>query len=830
MVFKPEDEQETGLNTLLEEQQDPLSPNYQKWLSPEEFADRFGLSPNDVSEIVSWLHSHGFTVDEVARTRRWVSFTGTAEQVESAFQTRIHEYSVEGENFYANSIDPAVPPAFANVILGFRSLNNFRMKPRPNLRRVDAAARPQFTSSVTGYHYLTPADFATIYDLGPLYAAGFDGAGQKIAVMGQTDIQLSDIRAFRSASGLPANDSQVVFVPGSGNPGIVGGDVSEASLDIEWAGAIARNAQIVFVVSRNGVFDSLQYTIDQNLAPVVSISYGSCEQNFTSNQIALLAALGQQANAQGITIVAASGDTGAADCEAPRSTIATRGLAVDIPASLPSVTGLGGTEFRETNNSSWAEANDPSYGSALSYIPEIAWNDTAAAGVLSAGGGGRSIYFSKPAWQAAPGVPNDNTRDVPDISLSASGGHDGYLMCSLGRCVNGFRSSSGALTVVGGTSAGAPAFAGIVAIINQVSRSSQGNINPKLYSLTTSAPAVFHDITSGGNQVPCRTGTADCPSGGSIGYSAGAGYDQSSGIGSVDAANLVAAWVPGTVPASTGNPIPAPAPVPGSTSPASNLLATPPLPISAVEQGTVHSGYAVITPDPNSAAPQTTVTFGSVSGGAVQSQAGIVPMPLMTDALMFLDVIPVIGGNLGIAIANPSPTTNYVTLTLRDETGTVAGTAVTVALLPEEQLAKFISELLPSAVGVAFRGTLKLQSSTPFAVLGLRFAGSECSTLSVTGTVISTGVPARSLANGSVGGAAAIFIPQFAMSGAWATQFALINNSGTTAKGRIDIFDQSGNPRPVTLNGVTQSTFSYTIPPGGVFTLAPRDANGQSPF
>src|SRR5947199_6405943 len=200
-----------------------------------------------------------------------------------------------------------------------------------------------------------------------------------------------------------------------------------------------------------------------------------------------------------------------------------RGLAVDIPASLPSVTGLGGTEFRETNNSSWAEANDPSYGSALSYIPEIAWNDTAAAGVLSAGGGGRSIYFSKPAWQAAPGVPNDNTRDVPDISLSASGGHDGYLMCSLGRCVNGFRSSSGALTVVGGTSAGAPAFAGIVAIINQVSRSSQGNINPKLYSLTTSASAVFHDITSGGNQVPCRTGTADCPSGGSIGYSAGAG-------------------------------------------------------------------------------------------------------------------------------------------------------------------------------------------------------------------------------------------------------------------------------------------------------------------
>jgi len=817
MVFKPGAEQETDLNGLLEEQQDPLSPNYHTWLTPEEFADRFGLSPDDVDEIVMWLHSHGFTVDEVGRTRRWVSFTGRAEQVESAFQTRIHEYSVDGETFYANSTDPAVPAALANVILGFRSLNNFRMKPRPNLRRVDTTARPQFTANATGYHYLTPADFATIYNLGPLYAAGFDGAGQKIAIMGQTDIQLNDIRAFRSASGLPSSDPQVVFVPGSSNPGIISADVSEASLDIEWAGAIARNAQIVFVVSSNGVFDSLQYAIDQNLAPVISISYGSCEQNFSSNQISLLAALAQQANAQGITIVAASGDTGAADCDTPRSTIATRGLAVDIPASLPSVTGLGGTEFREANNTSWSPVNDSSYGSAFSYIPEIAWNDTAAAGVLTAGGGGRSIHFSKPAWQVAAGVPNDNARYVPDISLSASGSHDGYLMCSFGSCVNGFRSSSGGLTVVGGTSVGAPAFAGIVAIINQVSHTIQGNINPKLYSLAASAPGAFHDITSGGNQVPCRTGTPDCPLGGSIGYSAGIGYDQSSGIGSVDAANLVAAWVPGTVPTSTGNPIQAPAPAAGSSSLASNPPATAPLPISDVEQGTVHSGYAVITPDPNSAAPQTTVTFGSLSGGAVQSQAGIVPMPLMTDALMLVDVVPGIGRNLGIAIANPSPVTNYVTLTLRDETGTVAGTAVTVALQPEQQLARFVNELLPSATGVAFRGTLKLQSSTPIAVLGLRFTGNECSTLSVTGAEVNTG-------------ATSIVIPQFAMAGGWATQFELVNTTGSTATGRIDIFDQSGNPMPVRLNGVTRSTFSYAIAPGGVFTLAPRDANGQSPF
>src|SRR5207244_4318363 len=160
----------------------------------------------------------------------------------------------------------------------------------------------------------------------------------------------------------------------------------------------------------------------------------------------------------------------------------------------------------------WTAMNSANSGSALSYIPEVAWNDTAL-GVLSAGGGGRSIYFSKPSWQTGIGVPNDSARDVPDISLNASGAHDGYLMCSLGSCANGFRSSSGGLTVVGGTSVGAPAFAGVVAIINQLTKSAQGNINAKLYSLSATAPAAFHDITGGGNQVSCQAGTADCPSG-----------------------------------------------------------------------------------------------------------------------------------------------------------------------------------------------------------------------------------------------------------------------------------------------------------------------------
>src|SRR5207244_12299389 len=140
------------------------------------------------------------------------------------FQTTIHSYTVDGRTFYANASEPQVPAAFAAVVSGFRALNNFRLNPRPRIKRFDVPASPDFTSSVTGNHYLAPADFATIYNIGNLYAAGFDGTGQKIAVMGQSNIDLNDIRAFRSASGLPAKDPQVRIVPGSRGPGLVADD------------------------------------------------------------------------------------------------------------------------------------------------------------------------------------------------------------------------------------------------------------------------------------------------------------------------------------------------------------------------------------------------------------------------------------------------------------------------------------------------------------------------------------------------------------------------------------------------------------------------------
>ncbi|HEY2384569.1 MAG TPA: S53 family peptidase [Terriglobia bacterium] len=824
MLFKMTGAQQAALDALLQGQQDPRSAGYHHWLSPEEYAARFGISANDRNQIVSWLQSQGFTINEVGRNGRSVSFTGAAGQIESAFHTSMHQYAVNGKTFYANAAEPSVPAAFADLVSGFRALNDFRLKPRPNPRSISAADAPRFTSSVSGNHFLSPSDFATIYDLHPLYAAGIDGTGQSIVVAGQTDINLADIRAFRTASGLAANDPSVVLVPGLADPGISEDDLPEADLDLEWSGAVAPNAHLIYVNSSN-VLDSLQYAVDQNLATVASISYGDCEKNFSVQDVTALLALAEQANAQGMTIVAASGDTGAADCDGRTATVATQGLAVDLPAGLPYVTGLGGTEFREAGTS-WSSTNTAASGSVLSYLPEGAWNDTSTERTLAAGGGGASIYFSKPAWQSASGVPNDAARDVPDLSLNASPDHDGYLMCSGGSCVSGFRSSSGNLYVAGGTSAAAPAFAAMVALINQKTSSAQGNVNPTLYSLFASAPAAFHDVTVGGNQVPCSIGSPNCTSG-TMGYSAAPGYDQATGLGSVDVMNLLTAW---PMPQSTPVLSPDPPVITGggtstgtttTTGPTPTATSTPttaPQPISVVESGSIRSGYVVVTPDSNTTLPAATVTFGVVSGGNVQAQTGITPIPLITDGTLFVDVVPGISRDLGVAIVNPGASAITVTLTLRDQNGNTAGSSITVPLSPNQQIAEFVTQLFsPSAIGSGFSGSLRLQSSSPFGVLGLRFSSANFSTSPVAVTAGASGTTALAL-------------PQFAMGGGWATQLALVNNSAAVASGRAAVYDSSGNPMAVDLNGQTQSTFTYSIPAGGSMVLAPRDSNGQSPF
>jgi hypothetical protein len=516
LIFGPSASQKAALQTLLAQQQDRTSPNYHKWLTPEEYADRFSMSQSDIDKVTAWLKSQGFTIDGVSRSRNRVSFSGTVAQIESVFQTEFHQYLVDGEEQFANATELSVPAALSSSALGFRNLNDLRLKPR--VRKFN----PNFTSSMSGNTFLAPADIATIYNLNGLYNAGFDGTGQTIAVVGQTAIKLSDISNFRSAAGLPAKAPQLLLVPG-GVSTIVVADEVEADLDIEWSGAVAKNATIIYVYTdqsnaQGGVIGAWDYAIQNDVAPIISISYGTCETGVTASDITFLQTDAQQANLQGQTVVSAVGDIGATDCEARTARIATHGLSVDLPGALQEVTGIGGTTFTGDDNHNptfWAPSNDPlTGGSALQYIQETTWND----GFGSSTGGGVSTVITKPSWQAPPLTPADGHRDVPDVSLSASPNHDPYLVCgadqSGGTCVNGFRDASNNLLAVGGTSVGAPEFAGMIALINQATENSagSGNVNPTLYSLAASTPAAFHDIKTGNNKQLCQGGSTGCTS------------------------------------------------------------------------------------------------------------------------------------------------------------------------------------------------------------------------------------------------------------------------------------------------------------------------------
>jgi len=587
IAFRRTAAQEAALDKLLAEQLDPASANYHKWLTPEQFADRFGLSPGDVARFTTWLESQGFTVERVARSRTQIWFSGPISTIESVFRTEMHHFQWQGEQHFANAAELSVPAALSEVVLGFSNLDDFRPKARVRTRKIAAdPLEPHFTSNLSGQHFLIPADFATIYDVNPVYTAGFDGTGQKLAVVGQTALfstgsggisppaAPTDIDAFRSAAGLPARTATnfvQTLVPGSGTAAISSNDIDEANIDLEWSDAVAKGVTQIFVYTGNAtnfnVFSAFQYAVDQNLAAVISVSYGNCEQTLTLTNVQTIQGWTQQANAQGQTIAAASGDFGAADCDTSPSLPAQGGIAVDVPGALPYVTSVGGTEFTGdaagtvtgTPPNSCAAAT-PYWGnscsltsgaSALSYIPETTWNDTTLVKMLDATGGGASVFFSKPSWQTGAGVPADGARDVPDIALSGSNEHDPYLFCSQNNCVTGFRDSSNNLKAAGGTSFGAPTFAGIVAILNQKigATTGQGNVNPTLYSLAATSPSAFHDITTGNNIVTCAQGTPNCPTTAPFqyGYSAGVGYDLVTGLGSLDVNNLVSAW-------SSGNP------------------------------------------------------------------------------------------------------------------------------------------------------------------------------------------------------------------------------------------------------------------------------------
>jgi len=526
LVLQPTPAQQAALDALVEAQQDPTSPKYHEWLTPTEFGAQFGASDEQLSLVTAWLAGHGFTVEEISAGRRSIAFSGTAGQVARAFHTELHRYLVEGAEHTANASDPQIPTELAGVVAGVVTLNDFRRTSQIASQRV-FGAQPQYSAGAT--HNIFPADFATIYDLNSLYSAGTNGTGAAIAIAGRSNINLSDVESFRSISGLAGN-TPTVIVDGV-DPGLVSGDESESTLDVEWSGAVAPAAAVSLVVAAStsttdGIDLASAYIVNHATAPVVSVSYGSCEQDMGAAELAFYNGLWEQAASQGMSVFVSSGDAGAAGCQQGKSAMGTV-AAVNGLCSSPYATCVGGTELNEGANAAqyWAATNSAAYGSALGYIPEKVWNESALDGGtdLWASGGGVSAVYAQPAWQqdvsgtAAAGA----MRAVPDVSLAAAG-HDGYFMVE-----------GGAYWVVSGTSVAAPSFAGIAALVTEKENGKGlGSVNARLYALAGATPDPFHPTPAGNNSVP-----------GVQGFTAnGATYNLATGLGSVDGALLVNGW------------------------------------------------------------------------------------------------------------------------------------------------------------------------------------------------------------------------------------------------------------------------------------------------
>ena len=628
LVLQRSPAQETALHQLIAEMNTPGTPGYHQWLTPDQFGAQFGASDQDIATISSWLGGHGFTVSRVNPGKGTLEFSGSVAQLRNTFHTQIHKYSINGQTHFANANDPQIPAALAPAISGFASLNNFH--PKSYLEKLGKASMSPATHQLSQWtwssgssleYVLAPGDFAVQYDVQPLYTANVNGSGQTIAIINDSNINIDLVNQFRTLFNLPANPPQVIIdgndpgVDGINNPDGPNGDSIEAYLDVEWSGAVAPNATVDLVVAgdtslESGLILAMEHAVFGNVAPVISLSFGSCEAGLGSTN-AFLNGLWEQAAAQGQTVMVSSGDSGSAGCDNDDTQqFALDGQAVSGFASTPYNVAVGGTDFYYTDYATGG-ASIANYWSTTStqlpavsikgVIPEQPWNDgpygldifnqfTADGSTSIAGGSGgasnaaicsTNAYsttgvctgtlsgYPKPAWQTGAGVPTDSVRDIPDVSLFAANGDNNsfYPICATdGDCQTaGIGGNAVQIYGVGGTSASSPAFAGIMALVNQ-KYGRQGQADNILYALKTQHPTDFHDVTHGSNAMPCELSPAssldcitatpsDSPSGsgvteGEIGntttkvpeYNATAGYNLATGLGTIDANNLVNDW------------------------------------------------------------------------------------------------------------------------------------------------------------------------------------------------------------------------------------------------------------------------------------------------
>lgn len=488
----------TALKQLLQAIYNPDSAQYHQFLTSQQFKADFSPTKEQRQQVTDYLTNQGLAVDSISSNSLLIDAHGQAEQVESAFDVHMHNYRVGSHTFYANADEPTMPSALSPIIMSIGGLDN-SVKYQPLSYRL-----PQASAA-----YAQP-QLAGAYDLNPLYQAGVQGADQNIAVFELDGYQPEDINQFATDHNLNPPSLSNVLVDGFN--GHAGPGAIEAELDLEVINEVAPQAhQIVYEGpnSTQGVNDTYNRIVTDNQAHVVSVSWGQCESQSGTAELQTLDTIFQQAAAQGISIFAASGDSGAFDCN-------TQKRAVDSPASDPYVTGVGGTNLQLANDNT--------------YAGEAAWSNPASvqrSANGAGGGGGLSRAFNQPAWQVGPGVTNqfsNGRREVPDVSADADPQTGYAVFCT---AVASGCPATGNI-VVGGTSAAAPLWAASTALINgfkqQNGQERIGWANPLLYTLANTQQPFqpFHDVVSGTN----------------LFYPATPNYDLATGLGSPDVFNI----------------------------------------------------------------------------------------------------------------------------------------------------------------------------------------------------------------------------------------------------------------------------------------------------
>jgi subtilase family serine protease len=867
LVLSRTSEQQAALDQYLADLQDASSPNYHKWLTPDQFGKLYGPADSDIAALVAWLESHGLQIETVSKGRTNIAFSGTVSQVAETFHTSIHSFQTSDQQFTSNTTDPQIPSALAAVVQGVAHLNTIR--PRAHSVRTSGGnsessriaagngPRANLTEPSANFLYITPADAATIYNTPNAFNANFSsgtsytGAGVNIGVGGDATIDPSIVGTYRSTflgsatqpvlnyctsptscSSTPASPLCTKTQKNNCYDNL--DDADEAYLDTELSGAMAPGASIYYYASTD-LNIGIEAALTANLVDIFSLSFGDCESDMVGGGNALINSYWQQAAGEGIAVTVSTGDSGSAGCDNTSDSNgnnipdASGGLAVSGYASTPYNIAVGGTDFYGLENSftsyvstSFGSAGAPTYyRTATGHIPESIWNDSITNDTIQlsanvpvtgtcngkpcanivAGSGGASIEYSRPTWQTGIGSFDSGAmRDIPDVSLMAGNGADGatWLVCDGDTNTLAFSNSNGLLNCsnisggyfdgFGGTSTSAPAFAGILALVQQSDTTKAGCpwVNCKrlgqaaqtLYLLynSTHGGAIFHDTTVGNNSVPCTAGSANCSLNSAghdfmTGYNTAAGYDMASGLGSVDATQLVNYWGAATgSAAATVNVNPSPNP------------ATTIQPITVTVSVTGASGTPTGT---------VTLTSGSYSSGAVTIGSGT-----CTSAASC--VFNISAGTLGIG-------TDTLTVAYSGDTNYAAKTNSSTTVV--------VNGLVP---GVAVSAAATLNSNATLAVTVVTSASGGGGTPTGTLTLSATGTTATwmlTIGSGTCTAANCVFT---------------IPVNTFTASGNVTLTAvYSGNSTYISANGMT--TVAVTFIPVPTFSLTATSITSLTP-